>query len=138
MVAVILAGAYSVSSAYRGDYSQKGSNYSEERHEAMEEAFENKDYNAWKELMGQNTRMGRVTEVVNEENFSKFARAHELMEQGKYEEARQIREELGLGLKNGEGRGSGRGKGFDGANRGQNLGGNFADQNGDGVCDRMQ
>ncbi len=33
--------------AYRGDPNVKGPNYSQERHEAMEKAFEKKDYEAW-------------------------------------------------------------------------------------------
>ncbi|MDD5652308.1 MAG: hypothetical protein PHX98_02845 [Candidatus Moranbacteria bacterium] len=136
LVAIIFAGAYSFSSAYRGDYTQKGPNYSEERHEAMEKAFENNDYNEWKSLMAENSR-GRVRDVINEENFSKFAEAHRLMEEGKYEEAKQIREDLGLGLRNGEGKGfKGQGRMND-ENRGHNRGGNFIDEDGDGTCDNL-
>lgn len=138
LVAVILAGAYSFSSAYRGDDTQKGPNYTEERHEAMEKAFENTDYNEWKNLMAENSR-GRVMDVVNEDNFARFSEAHRLMEEGRYEEARQIRAELGLGLRNGEGKGQGvRGQGrMNSENRGQNQGGNFVDADGDGTCDNL-
>ena len=94
--------------AYRGDPNVKGPNYTEERHEAMEKAFENKDYNAWKTLMA---GRGRVTQVVNAQNFAKFAQAHELAEQGKTDEANKIRTELGLGLHNGTGMGQGMGYG---------------------------
>ena len=99
--------------AYQGDPTVKGPNYSIERHEAMEKAFENKDYDAWKNLM---QGKGRVSQVVNKDNFSKFAEAHELMEQGKTAEAQQIRQELGLGLQNG----SGKGMGGAGMHRGMN------------------
>ncbi len=92
--------------AYQGDPSVKGPNYSTERHEAMEEAFENEDYDAWKNLM---EGKGRVTEVINEDNFAKFAKAHELMEQGDITEAQEIRQELGLGQHNGSMKGMGRG-----------------------------
>jgi len=93
--------------AYRGDASVKGPNYTEERHEAMEKAFETNDYTAWKNLMqGQ----GRVTQVVNQSNFAKFAQAHELSEAGKTQEAAAIRTELGLGLHNGSGQGAGMGR----------------------------
>ena len=88
--------------AYRGDPAVKGPNYSQERHEAMEKAFENKDYNAWKELM---QGRGRVTQVVNAQNFAKFAQAHQLALQGKTDEANKIRTELGLNLHNGTGMG---------------------------------
>jgi hypothetical protein len=125
---LVIAGvaAYSIgASAYRGDASQKGPNYTPERHEQMEKAFDNNDYGAWKNLM--NGR-GRVTDIINEGNFNRFAQAHKLMEEGKNDEANKIRQELGLGQG---------GKNGQGMNRGQNNGGNFVDANGDGKCDRM-
>lgn len=88
--------------AYRGDPNIQGPNYSQERHEQMEQAFEKNDYNAWKALV--QTR-GRVTQVINEQNFNRFAEMHELREEGKIEEANQIRQELGLGLQDGSGAG---------------------------------
>ena len=92
--------------AYRGDPSVKGPNYTEERHVAMEKAFETKDFNAWKTLMA---GRGRATQVVNAQNFAQFAKAHELAEQGKTDEAAKIRAELGLGQRNGNGMGQGTG-----------------------------
>jgi len=103
-IAVILGGLVilpKAAEAYKGDPNVKGSNYSEERHQAMEKAFETKDYNAWKNLM---QGKGRVTQVVNKDNFAEFAKAHQLAEQGKVEEAKKIRQDLGLGLQNGSGR----------------------------------
>ena len=94
--------------AYRGDPTVKGPNYSAERHEAMEKAFENKDYEAWKNLM---QGKGRVSEIVTEENFAKFAEVHELMEQGKTDEAKKLRQELGFGMHNGHG-GHGKARGM--------------------------
>ncbi len=88
--------------AYRGDPSVKGPNYSEERHQAMIKALETKDYKAWRELM---QGRGRVTQIINEQNFAKFAEAHKLALEGKTDEAKKIREELGLGLRNGAGYG---------------------------------
>ncbi len=90
--------------AYRGDPAVKGPNYSVERHTAMLKAFEAKDYTAWKNLM---QNQGRVTQVVTEANFAKFVEAHNLALQGKTVEAQKIRQELGLGLKNGSGRNGG-------------------------------
>ena len=92
--------------AYRGDPGIQGPNCTSERHEEMIQAFENNDYQAWKNLM---QGKGRVTQVINESNFTRFAEAHELAEEGKIEEARQIRQELGLGLKNGSGQGQRKG-----------------------------
>lgn len=89
--------------AYQGNPAQRGPNFSPERHEAMQKAFENNDYNAWKNLMN---GIGRVLDVINEGNFARFSEMHQLMLSGKYEEANQIREELGLGQKNGSGKNS--------------------------------
>lgn len=103
LIALIIGGAVIAPQAvfaYRGDPAVKGPNYTEERHSAMEKAFENKDFNAWKTLMA---GRGRATQVVNAQNFAKFAEAHELAEQGKTVEANKIRTELGLGLHNGTG-----------------------------------
>lgn len=94
--------------AYRGDPAVKGPNYTEERHSAMEKAFENNDYTSWKSLMA---GRGRVTQVVNAQNFAQFAHAHELAQQGKFDEANTIRAELGLGLHDGTGTGQGMGYG---------------------------
>lgn len=95
----------SLAQAYRGDASAQGPNYSPERHEAMVQAFESNDYNAWKEQMA---GRGRVTEVITQENFGTFAEAHRLMLEGKTQEAAALRAELGLGQ--GERRGLGQGQ----------------------------
>lgn len=105
---------------------QFGPNYSPERHAQMNEAFANGDYNAWKDLMGDRG----AARVVTQENFAQFTQMHNLMLQGKTDEANKIRQEIGLG--NGQGRGM-----MGGKNRGQNRGENFIDRNGDGNCDRM-
>lgn len=81
--------------AYQGDPGVRGPYYTEERHEAMEKAFETNDYTAWKNLM---QGRGRLMQIISRDNFAKFAKAHELAEQGKIDEANKIRAELGLGL----------------------------------------
>jgi hypothetical protein len=97
--------------AYQGDYTKRGPNYTAERHEVMIKAFANNDYSAWKALM---PSQGRVTQIINQDNFAKFAQAHKLAEQGKYDEANTIRQELGLRANGGQpakanfGRGMGR------------------------------
>lgn len=117
MLALILgvSGAIgNTASAYRGDPSIQEPNYSVERHIAMEKAFETNDYLAWKNLM---QNQGRVTQVINENNFAKFVEAHNLAEKGDLEGAKKIKEELGLGLRNGSGQGM-RGGFEKGMNRG--------------------
>ena len=112
VMAVVIGGATLVPSAvaaYRGDPSVLGPNHTEERHEAMTTAFESQDYQSWEEQM---QGRGRVTEVITEENFARFAEAHRLALEGKTDEANQIRAELGLGQgqRNGDGQGRGYGK----------------------------
>jgi hypothetical protein len=96
-------------SAYKGDPAVKGPNYTVERHTAMEKAFETNDYTAWNNLM---SGKGKVTRVINKDNFAKFAEAHILAEKGDTAGAAKIRAELGLGLKNGSGQGQGNGRGM--------------------------
>jgi hypothetical protein len=98
-----------VTLAYRGDASVKGPNYTQERHDAMEKAFDNNDFTAWQKLM---SGRGNVTKVVNKDNFAKFAQIHKLTEEGKTAEANALRTQLGLGLHNGQGNGVGRGMGM--------------------------
>ena len=100
-------------SAYRGDYSVKGPDFNEERHETMEDAFESLDYDAWYALMTENGRHPRVVELVTEDNFETFAEAHEAGENGDYETAAEIRAELGLNNGNGPRDGTSYGKGRD-------------------------
>jgi len=101
--------------AYKGDYSVKGPDCNEERHEAMETAFESNDYGAWKELMAETGRHPRVVDVVTESNFATFVKAHEAGENGDYETAAALRAELGLnngnGPKDGTGHGNSQGRG---------------------------
>lgn len=90
--------------AYRGNVSIKGPNYTVERHDAMEKAFDSNDFTAWQKLM---VGRGRVIDVVNKDNFAKFAEIHKLTEEGKTVEAQKLRTDLGLGIQNGQGRGAG-------------------------------
>ncbi len=98
VIALVSAAGVAYSAyAYQGDPDQRGPNFSQARYEAMQKAFENNDYNAWKTLM--NGR-DQVSDVINEGNFSQFSEMHRLMLEGKYDEANKIREELGLGQGN--------------------------------------
>jgi len=92
-VAVLAVGVLGMgmqaASAYQGDPTVTGPNYSTDRHEAMEQAFENEDYDAWKEVMD---GKGRAAEMVTAENFGQFARAHKLALEGDLESAQEIRQ----------------------------------------------
>ncbi|MCD4705742.1 hypothetical protein K8R61_01535 [bacterium] len=116
LILIMTAGVASVS-AYQGDYTEEGPNCTPERHEVMEVAFENNDYNTWKEQM---SGKGRVVNVVNQDNFAKFAEAHKLGQAGNKVEADGIRMELGLRTSNGEKMGKGY-RGKNGERSGQKL-----------------
>ena len=90
--------------AYQGDFLTKGPNYSEDRHEAIEQAINNKDYATWFELMTSEGRTPKVTKVVTEENFEKFIQMHNAQIANDLETAQKLRTELGLGAKNGTGK----------------------------------
>jgi len=97
--------------AYQGDPNVQGPNFSEERHEVMQEAFESGNYQDWYNLMTENDRHPRIVDVITAENFDKFIEARN---DGTLKE---FRESLGLGLGqmkhgNGEALGKGQGKGF--------------------------
>lgn len=99
--------------AYHGDYSVKGPDYSEERQDAMQDAFDNLDYDAWVALMTESGRNPRILTIVNEDNFATFVEAHEAGEAGDSARASELRDELGLnngvGLRNGDGFGGRKG-----------------------------
>lgn len=113
LMVVALLTTTSLVNAYRGDYSVKGPNYTEDRQEAMENAFESFSYEAWYELMTEDGRHPGVVEVITEDNFERFIQAHEAGLNGYSETARELRSKLGLNTGPGPeaGRGHGRGLG---------------------------
>lgn len=63
-------------------------------HTQIEAAIKANDYNAWAKLMGNKG----VAQKITTANWAKFVQIHTLEEQGKFEEAKTLRKELGLGL----------------------------------------
>ena len=97
--------------AYQGDPNVQGPNHSEERHEAMQEAFDSLNYQDWYNLMTEDGRHPRIVDVITAENFDEFVEARN---DGNLKE---FRESLGLGLGqmkhgNGEALGKGQGRGI--------------------------
>ena len=90
--------------AYQGNFLTQGPNYSEDRHEAIEQAINNKDYATWFELMTNEGRTPKVTQLVTKENFEKFIQMHNAQLSNDIATAQKLRTELGLGAKNGTGR----------------------------------
>lgn len=96
----------SMVNAYQGDPSVQGPNYSQDRHEAMQVAFQTSDYQAWSDLM-QNS--GRITQVITEENFEEYASAHLVALDGDTSALSAFRSSLGLGQGNRSGNQDGTG-----------------------------
>lgn len=103
-----------VSSLASAQEEPRGTNFDPARHEAVQTALENRDYQAWKEEVDSRPRM---TDYITEENFDQFAEMHDLMLAGDREGAQEIRDELGLpdmgrgaGFKKGFGMGKGNGQ----------------------------
>jgi hypothetical protein len=83
----------SFASAYQGGPNVQGPGYDPVKHEAMVEAIDGGDYQAWVEL---HQGRGRISEVITEDNFDQFTAMHGMMVDGDYEGANAIRDELGL------------------------------------------
>ena len=84
-------------------------------HDAVEAAVEAGDYSAWKDAMADRPQPPRMEDVVTEDNWDTFVAMHQAMEDGDYETAQSLREELGLGNgRMGGGFGGPRGHGFHG------------------------
>lgn len=65
----------------------------DEMREAIREALENDDYEAFKEAIADSPLADIIT---SEEDFEIFKQAHELRENGEHEEAKELFEELGI------------------------------------------
>ncbi len=135
LVFALLVFSMSYVSAYRGDYTVKGPSCDEERHEAMEDAFESLDYAVWRELMMGDGRHPRVVDVVTESNFETFVQAHEAGEAGDGEMAAQLRAELGLNNGEGPRDGVGQGRGMGRYKEQRMQQNNFVDAGCEGNCD---
>lgn len=101
-LAVILSAGTAL--AYQGDgiRSMTNKEVRQEHKGAMDEIFANNDFSTWQTLMEEKVENSRVrandlVEKITEENFSKMAEAHTLMQAGDYEGAKALHEELGLG-----------------------------------------
>lgn len=94
------------------------------------------NYSAWKTSMG-----GRGnSSVVTEKNFDQYTQMHQLMADGKYDEAQKVRTTLGMGQGRGQ-QGGGCGMkqaGGCGVQNGGKQKANFVDTNKNGICDHAE
>jgi hypothetical protein len=86
--------------AFMGDPAARGPMFNEEINAQLQQAIEDRDYESWKSIMEENNlpMNGEMFQVINEENFEQFAQMHEAMQNGDFDTANQIREELGIGM----------------------------------------
>jgi hypothetical protein len=125
---VALAG---ITYAYKGNPDVKGPNYDAAVHEQLEAAMDAGNYDTWLKIRQDNNlpTKGRIFQVINKDNFDKYAKLHQANLAGDTTKVDAIRAELGLGqgmMKRGTGKMTGPGNG---------LKQSFADANNDGVCD---
>ena len=70
--------------------------------EEVKSIFESNDYSTWQEIMNDRANkleehVSKIRENITQENFDKMVEAHELMQSGNKEEARELMKELGFG-----------------------------------------
>ena len=61
--------------------------------ELAKEALENEDYAAWVESIESRPK---ITDIITEDNFSQYVTLHKLRQEGDFETAQTIAEELGI------------------------------------------
>ncbi len=69
-----------------------------EKRQSMGQAMQINDYKSWLELKADRSPCGH--DLINEENFALFSKAHQLLRDGEIEEAREIFASLGKDLPN--------------------------------------
>ncbi|MBU4332333.1 hypothetical protein KKD19_05825 [Patescibacteria group bacterium] len=94
--------------------------------EQMQRIFENNDYTAWEALMQERLtamqeRVNVFAESINQETFDATVEIRALMQEGKYEEARALREELDIEGLGEFGCPGFKGLGFKGMGRGMHI-----------------
>ncbi len=113
-VLVVSLIAVSMVFAYQGDPNVQGPNYSEERHDAMKDSFENLDYDSWVTLMTEDGRYPKIVDVITEDNFEEFVAAKQAAINGDLGPLKEFKASLSLGLgqmKHGDGEALGNNKG---------------------------
>lgn len=128
LVVGLLAGTYLLSGLNKASFAQTASLMgigrgrpdnvqracADEDFRAIQTAIDNKDYNAWQELRQKyaDQRQGKGVkwdEVIDsQDKFEKLVHMRQLMADGKFEEARTIRQELGFPTGPSTGRGMGK------------------------------
>jgi len=101
---LVLTASLSLVYAHSGKFGYKwGGKFSHQKYQqmtektgVMNEIFENNDYGAWKALMEE--KMEKMREEVSEERFSQMVKIYDLMQQGEYEQIKELKQEMGFDL----------------------------------------
>ena len=90
----IISGAKAITDNQTSEAADRSDNsiYSQHR-QKIEQAIENRDYAAWKNLM---ENPPQLTDIITTENFADFAAMKAAMKSGDQETAQSLREKLGL------------------------------------------
>jgi len=67
-----------------------------EEMQAIQEALEAEDYDAWYALVTSNGKTSSITEKITKDNFATFVKLHEAKKNGDIETARELANELGF------------------------------------------
>ena len=86
-----------------------------QKHEEMKVVMENGDYEAWASLMNEKKdmmleRLEKFESSINEETFANMQQIHSLVQEEKFEEAKELAEELDLPFGPGAGKHKGMGQ----------------------------
>jgi len=131
VLAVSIVALAGITYAYKGNPDVKGPNYDAAVHEQLEAAIDAGNYDTWLKIRQDNNlpTKGRIFQVIDKDNFDKYAKLHQANLAGDTAKVDAIRAELGLGqgmMKRGTGKMTG---------SGNDLKQSFADANNNGVCD---
>ena len=81
----------------------------EEQSTEIRQAIANNDYPTWQKLISEKNTNAPILQVINAENWSQFVQFHQLLKDGKFDEAKTLAQTLGLPEKPARGEGRGRG-----------------------------
>lgn len=106
-LSVASASVYAATGDEVGTEMQKGPRFDQETRDAIHDAMEAGDYEAWKNLLIQGEGEPKIFDFITEDNFAQFAEMHEARQNGDHETAKAIAEEIGFepGMRGGKGQG---------------------------------
>jgi hypothetical protein len=74
----------------------KNTSQNKQLRQEIQAAVEAGDYNTWQQLIAQTPKGSELLTKINADNFPQFVQAHQLVKEGKFEDAKAIYEQLGV------------------------------------------